>query len=427
MFIHENDHWTDFAWDAEVVNALEKQVMHQLGYLAGRMAAIGFDSQLSATMEAVTNDVVASSQIEGVVLNTEEVRSSVARKLGVVLAENKPMLSHYVEGVVEMMLDATHNHSVPLTEKRLFGWHCALFPNKSNLTVGAYRKDEMSVVSGGYGRERIHYRAPSPKRVPAEMKRFLRWLNRLDNRPSILKSAVAHLWFVSIHPFDDGNGRIGRALSDMVLAALDKKGMHFYSLNRQILKDKNRYYKILEQTQRGGGDITSWLQWYFSAVMAAIDDSNVMLSMVLRKATFWNTHAQANISERQKKVLNLYLDGYDAKLSAKNWEKIAGVSKDTALRDIADLAQQGILIPTPGRVRDIAYSINYTASPEKRLSDFSHIEIKTERKEKYITAQYKSRTILKDRVSAVDMRRLEEGEISLRDLTYKHFAYLIEA
>lgn len=423
MFIHENDHWTDFVWDAGVVHALEKQAMHRLGYLAGRMTAIGFDSQLTATMESITNDVVASSQIEGVAINTDEVRSSVARKLGVMLSESKAT-SHYVDGVVEMMWDAIHKHGEPLTEKRLFDWHSALFPNKSGLTVGAYRTDEMSVISGGLGRERIHYRAPSPKRVPTEMKRFLRWLNKPDNTSSILKSAIAHLWFVSIHPFDDGNGRIGRALSDMVLAALDEKGMHFYSLNRQILKDKNHYYKVLEQAQRGDGDITAWLQWYFNAVTAAIDDSNAMLSMVLRKATFWNTHAQANISERQRKVLNHYLDGYDAKVSAKNWEKIADVSKDTALRDIAALVQQGILIPTPGRVRDIAYSIAYTATSEKYLVDFTHIGIKTEGKEKYITAKYKGNTLLRDKVGVVDAKRLAEGEISLQDLAYKHFAYL---
>jgi len=424
MFIHECDNWTQFRWNQDAIDALHLQAMHRLGYLAGRMAAIGFDSQLAATVEAVTNDVVASSEIEGVRLDTDEVRSSVARKFGVSVKDSKDP-THYVEGIVEMMLDATHNHDKALTDKRLMDWHSALFPNKSSITVGAYRTDEMSVVSGTFGRERIHYRAPAPERVPQEMTRFLTWLNNPCNAPSILKSAIAHLWFVSIHPFDDGNGRIGRAISDMILAALDGDGLHFYSLSSQILKDKNHYYKVLERTQRGDGDITEWLEWYFGALIDAVDDSNAMLSTVLRKAAFWNNHAQASISERQRMVLNKYLDGYDAKLTAKNWEKIAGVSKDTALRDIAALVKQGILTATPGRVRDISYSINYMAR-QAVDSPFEDIAIEASGADKYIIARYNDSTPLRDRVSNTDIKRLADGEISLQDLAYKHFAYLIE-
>ncbi len=424
MFIHELENWTDFRWDSEVVNSLQLQAMHRLGYLVGRMTAIGFDTQLAATVEAVTNDVVASSEIEGVRLDTDEVRSSVARKFGVSLPKSKDP-THYVEGIVEMMLDATHNPGKPLTEERLYGWHHALFPNKTDISVGAYRTDEMSVVSGTFGRERIHYRAPSPERVPIEMLKFIDWINNTNNRTGILKSALAHLWFVSIHPFDDGNGRIGRAISDMVLAELDGDGMHFYSLSRQILKDKNHYYKILERTQRGNGDITEWLIWYFNAFMSAIDDSNAMLSLVLRKATFWNTHAQASITERQRMVLNKYLDGYDAKLTAKNWEKIAGVSKDTALRDITALVNQGILLPTPGKVRDIPYSINYTSSKAKTLP-FTNVMLEDTGQDSYITALYNDSISVRDRISTTDKKRLEDGEISLQDLLFKHFAYLLE-
>ncbi len=423
MFIHEYDYWTHFRWDIDAVGALQLRAMHRLGYLAGRMAAIGFDSQLAATVEAVTNDVVASSEIEGVRLDTDEVRSSVARKFGVTLQKSK-VPAHYVEGIVEMMLDATHNQKEPLTAERLFGWHHALFPGRRDMTVGAYRTEEMSVVSGMFGRERIHYRAPSPDRVPAEMERFIDWMNREDNVPGLLKSAIAHLRFVSIHPFDDGNGRIGRAISDMVLAALDGDGMHFYSLSRQILKDKNHYYKVLERTQRGDGDITGWLVWYLNAIMAAIDDSDAMLSLVLRKAAFWNTHSQASISDRQRMVLNRYLDGYDAKLTAKNWERIAAVSRDTALRDIDALVKQGILVPTPGRVRDIPYSINYTSHAMEE-SPFSNVAIESVGADRYITAGYKDSTPLRDRVSATDIRRLDDGEITLQDLAYKHFAYLL--
>lgn len=424
MFIHEHDTWPNFRWDTKAIDAMQLQAMHRLGYLAGRMAAIGFDNQLSATVEAVTNDVVASSEIEGIRLDTDEVRSSVANKFGVTLQKSKDP-THYVEGIVEMMLDATHNRKNSLTEKRLFSWHRALFPNKANLTIGAYRSEEMAVVSGMFGRERIHYRAPAPERVPEEMTRFLDWINDPTNASGILKSAIAHLWFVSIHPFDDGNGRIGRAISDMVMADLDGDGMHFYSLSRQILKDKNHYYKVLERTQRGDGEITEWLVWYFNALIAAIDDSDAMLSLVLRKATFWQTHSHAHISERQQMVLNKYLDGYDAKLTAKNWEKITGVSKDTALRDISDLVRQGILVATPGRVRDIPYSINYVSHPVEE-SPFNNIKIETVGTETFISGEYKNSTPLRDRISKTDAKRLADGEITLQDLAFKHFAYLLD-
>lgn len=401
---------------------MQAKALHALGYLAGRMSAIGFDSRLAATVEAVTNDVVASSAIEGVKLNTDEVRSSVARKFGIDLPEAKDP-THYVEGIVEMMLDATHNHNRVLTSERLFDWHCALFPNARNLTVGAYRTEEMSVISGSFGRERIHYRAPAPEHVPAEMERFIQWFNAPENGAGILKSAIAHLWFVSIHPFDDGNGRIGRALSDMVLAELDGDGLHFYSLSRQILKDKSHYYKVLERTQRGSGDITEWLQWYFGALISATEDSNAMLSMVLRKATFWNTHSLAKISERQRLVLNKYLDGYDAKLTAKNWAKIAEISTDTALRDINALVKQRILEPTPGRVRDVAYSINYTLS-EEDSSPFQNIRTESVGADTYILADLDSSTY-RDRISPIDLQRLQVDEITLTSLAHKHFAHLL--
>lgn len=421
MFIHERDIWPDFKWDVDAINRLQLQTMHRMGYLAGRMSSIGFDSRLAATVEAVTNDVVASSEIEGIRLDTDEVRSSVARKLGVTLPKTKDP-THDVEGIVEMMLDATHHPDRPLTEDRLLGWHCALFPFKTDLTVGAYRSDEMSAVSGTFGRERIHYRAPSPERVPAEMDKFLDWLHRDTGTSGLLKAAIAHLRFVSIHPFDDGNGRIARAISDMILARLDGGGMHFYSLSRQILKDKNQYYKVLERTQRGHGDITDWMAWFLHAIIAAVEDSNEMLSSVLRKATFWNTHGQASVTDRQRLVLNRYLDGYEGKLTAKNWEKLASVSKDTALRDIAALVRQGILIPTPGRVRDISYSIAYTGH---RNTPFCDVRMENEGDKPYISATLGA-THLRDRVSATDAQRLADGEVSLSDLAYKYFAYMLD-
>ncbi len=425
MFIHERRDWTKFHWEVDKINRLQLKAMHRLGYLAGRMASIGFDNQLIATVEAVTNDVVASSEIEGVRLDTDEVRSSVARNLGVTLEKDQDT-SHYVEGIVEMMLDATRNYSEPLTEERLYKWHRMLFPNASDMTVGAYRSDEMSVVSGTFGRARIRDRVPSPDRVPDQMKAFLLWLNKEGDASAILKSAIAHLWFVSIHPFDDGNGRIGRAISDRVLAPLDNDNMHFYSFSRQILKDKRHYYKVLERTQRGEGDITEWLEWYFGAFIEAVEDSSAILSRVLRKATFWNAHSQSSISERQKMVLNKYLDGYEAKLTAKNWEKIAGVSKDTALRDIDSLVKQGILIPTPGRVRDIPYSIDISGqSNQRKESPFTDIDIQEEGAYHYITAKYNGAD-LRDRIGEIDYARLKDGEIDLKALAYKHFAYVLD-
>lgn len=424
MFIHEHSSWPNFRWDQDKINSLQLIAMHRLGYLAGRMAAIGFDSQLAATVESMTNDVVASSEIEGVKLDTDQVRSSVARKLGVKIKDTKDP-THYVEGIVEMMLDATHNFGKAVTEERLFKWHSALFPNKTDIAVGAYRTDEMTVVSGTFGRERIHYRAPMPDRVPQEMARFICWLNQETDMPAMLKSAIAHLWFVSIHPFDDGNGRIGRALADMILASLDGDHLHFYSLSTQILKDRNHYYKVLEQTQRGNGEITLWLEWSLKAIITAVEDSGAMLSMVLRKATFWTNHSQASITDRQRMVLNRYLDGYDAKLTAKNWEKIAGVSKDTALRDIDALVRLGILVPTPGRVRDIPYSIRYSATPIEN-STFTDIRVEDSGSGAYILATYKNGTPLRDRILPIDVQRMHNGEISLSDLAYKYFAYLLE-
>ena len=425
MFIHERPDWTNFTWDADKVAAVERKAIRALGFLAGRMSVIGFDTQLSARVESMTNDVVASSAIEGVALDTDEVRSSVARKFGISVPDFKDP-THYVDGIVEMMVDAIHNNRQPLDLERLFRWHWALFPNGRSggvpIRAGEFREDEMSVVSGTLGRERIHYRAPSAAKVPEEMEKFLDWLNSDGDVSDLLKSAIAHLWFVSIHPFDDGNGRIARAISDMLLARLEGEGTHFYSLSRQILTERKHYYEVLEHTQRGEGDITAWLEWFLNAVIHAVDDSNTMLSQVLRKATFWNTHSQKSVTERQRKVLNIYLDGYDAKLTAKNWAKLAEVSSDTALRDINSLEEKGILKPTPGKVRDVAYSINYT---EERESPFRDVRVVTEGKDHFIKASLASDPDLRERVLSNDFQRFESGEITLDSLAYKYFSYLL--
>ncbi|WP_455667018.1 Fic family protein [Phocaeicola sp.] len=428
MFIHETDNWPYFRWDNDKITDLLARTNKAIGFLAGRLSAIGFDHQMAATVEAVTHDVVSSSEIEGVTLNTSEVRSSVARRLGVTVPETKEP-THYVDGVVEMMLDATQNYSVPLTAERLFGWHTALFPfgksGSSTISVGAYRMGGMEVISGMFGRERIHYRAPEADRVSEEMDAFLLWFNDAECAPSLLKSAIAHLRFVSIHPFDDGNGRIGRAISDMVLSQADQSKLRYFSMSMQISREKKEYYRILESTQRGDGDITAWLVWYLECLGRAVEASESMLSGVLNKAMFWKTFSAITVTGRQREVLNTYLDGYEGKLTAKNWAKLAGVSLDTAGRDIRDLVSKGMLSQVQGRVRDVSYTINYVAE-DAFLRHFSSPEIVQRDGKDYITAFYKDTKKVEERMSDIDRLRLKQKELSLNDLLYKYFAYLTD-
>lgn len=428
MFIHETDNWTSFRWDKDPITELLARINREAGFLAGRLSTIGFDNQMAATVESVTNDVISSSEIEGISLNTAEVRSSVARKLGVTIAETKEP-THYIDGVVEMTLDATQNFSAPLTTERLFGWHAALFPlgrsGSSTISVGAYRTGGMEVISGMFGRERIHYRAPEPERVKKEMDTFLAWLNNPQVTPSLLKSAIAHLWFVSIHPFDDGNGRIGRAISDMILSQADGSKLRYFSMSLQISREKKEYYRILEATQRSDGDITNWLEWYLECLGRAIGTSETMLSSVLSKAIFWRTFSAIAITDRQQKVLNIYLDGYSGKLTAKNWAKLADISLDTANRDIKDLVSKGMLSPAKGRIRDISYTINYVIE-DAFFRDFSATEIICNDGKYYLTTLYKDLQKLEEQISSIDHLRLEQAEISIKDLLYKYFAYLAE-
>lgn len=428
MFIHETDNWTSFRWESDKIADLLARTNKAVGFLAGRLSTLGFDNQMAATVESVTHDVVSSSEIEGVALNTAEVRSSVARKLGVSVPETKEP-THYIDGIVEMMLDATQNYAAPLTAERLFGWHAALFPmgksGSTTLSVGTYRTGGMEVISGMFGRERLHYRAPEAERVSEEMDTFLAWFNNPQYTPSLLKSAVAHLWFVSIHPFDDGNGRIGRAISDMVLSQADQSKLRYFSMSMQISREKKEYYCILESTQRSDGDITAWLIWYLECLGRAVETSESMLSGVLNKAMFWKTFSAITITDRQREVLNAYLDGYEGKLTAKNWAKLAGVSLDTAGRDIKDLVSKGMLSQVQGRVRDVSYTINYIAQ-DAFVRNFSTPQIIRRKDKEYITAFYKDTRKVEERISDIDRLRLEQNEITLNDLLYKYFAYLTE-
>lgn len=359
MYIYDSQAWPHFFWDKEKINPILNEVCKKAGYLYGRLSAFGFDNQQLAAVETLTQDVVDSYEIEGIVLNTEQVRSSVARRLGVEISKDVEP-SHYIQGIVEMMLDATVNYTKPLTEERLFGWHAALFPTGHSgyqpIDVAQYRKRGMSVVSGAIGREKVHYRAPEAEKVSAMMTDFINWFNSKDVPYDYLKSAIAHLWFVIIHPFDDGNGRIARAISDMALSLADNSKMRYFSMSRQINMEKKKYYAALEHIQKSDCDITDWLEWYLGCMSRAIDTSNKTVSMVLAKAVFWQKHGDIPLTERQIKILNFYLDGYEGKLTAKNWAKEAKVSLDTAARDIKDLVDKGMIEPIEGKDRNVEYS-----------------------------------------------------------------------
>jgi Fic family protein len=379
MFIHERENWTQFRWDESQVSLLLEIASRKQGLLYGRLGDVGFDGKLKAMAENLTMDVVHSSEIEGIKLNVDEVRSSIARKLGI---ENVKYTapSHYVDSVVSVMLEAIKNYNAPLTKERLCAWQAAFFPagysEGSEIEVGRYRTNEEHIVSGMFGRERIHYIAPSPDRVEAEMARFLDWFNADMTISSVVSSAIAHLWLVSIHPFEDGNGRMARILSDMMLARGDGSELRFYNISAQINRNKNKYYDVLEATQRGDGDITKWLVWYVNTLIASLDDAYAEVCTVLNKSLFWQAHSDMIFSERQKMVLNLFLDGYEAKITSKNWATLAKCSTDTANRDIQDLLKKNVLtVDIPGAKRP-SYSIVYTPDDISLL--FSDIEVREE-------------------------------------------------
>lgn len=360
MYIHQTPDWPDFKWDKSRIDAKLIKVVKAAGYLEGRLSAIGFDMQQQAAVEILTHDIVSSSEIEGVLLNSDQVRSSIARRMGVHIT-NETESSHYVEGVVEMMLDAVTNFSRPLTDERLFGWHSCLFPTGRSgmmpINVGKYRIDPMAVVSGTFEREKIHYQAPDAEDVKSEMQKFFEWFNSDSTPKDYVKSAIAHFWFVSIHPFDDGNGRISRAIADLALSQVDNSALRYFSISRQINKEKKKYNDILERCQKGSCDITLWIDWYLDCMQRAIENAGEMLSSILNKALFWQNHSQLALSDRQKSVLNIYLDGYMGKLTTKKWSKLSKVSLDTAARDIKQLTEIGILVPQEGKYRNVPYAI----------------------------------------------------------------------
>lgn len=362
-FIHENPAWPRFFWNAEALTGPLAAVRHKQGRLLGRLQSLGFELRDEANLLALTQDVVKSSEIEGELLDRKQVRSSLARRLGVDVGALAPVDRH-VEGVVEMMLDATQNYAEPLTDERLFSWHAALFPTGrsglARITVGGWRTAQsgpMQVVSGPAGRERVHFEAPAAERLATEMSDFIAWFNADAPPDPVLKAAMAHLWFVTIHPFEDGNGRIARALADMMLARSEDSPQRFYSMSAQIQAQRRQYYDVLEATQRGDLDITGWLLWFLACLDAALDGADTMLASILSKERFWQLHAGQALNPRQRLLLNRLLDGFEGKLTTSKWAAIAKTSQDTALRDIDDLVRRGILVRDPQGGRSSSYSL----------------------------------------------------------------------
>ena len=425
MYIHERDNWTTFRWNVTELTALLEEVNRKQGLLYGRLASLGFDSKLKAMAENLTYDVVYSSEIEGIRLNVDEVRSSIARKLGIEnIKQTAP--SHYIDSVVAIMLDAVKHYNQLLTKEKICAWQAAFFPTGfsegSQIEVGQYRTNEEHIVSGMFGREKIHYIAPSPERVDEEMAHFLDWFNSQENINSVIRSAIAHFWFVSIHPFEDGNGRLARILSDMLLARADKSEFRFYNISSQINKDKNHYYDILEKAQHSDGDITEWIYWYASTLSVALDEAENIVSTILNKSFFWQKASSVPLSQRQTDMLNLFLDGYEAKITSKTWASLAKCSKDTAIRDIQDLVDKEILREDiPGAKRP-SYSIIY--DPEDITVFFSEISIEQQNGNQYIKALYKGKLQVCERILPLDAERFEKGDLPLENLLAKYCSYL---
>ena len=426
MYIHELENWTDFRWDDKEIALLLDEVTREQGKLYGRLSGLGFESQLQATTENLTRDIVYSSEIEGISLNANEVRSSIARRLGMEHVE-QTAVSHYIDGVVTVMIEAMEHYDQPLSKEKLCAWQSAFFPTGfsggARIEVGQYRTHEEHIVSGYLGRERIHYIAPAPSRVEEEMRRFIDWFNAEKPLSPVICSAIVHLWFVSIHPFEDGNGRLARILADIYLARGDKSRFRFYNISSEINRSKNQYYDILERTQHGDGDITGWLTWYLQTLLRAIQEANTLVSTVLNKSYFWLHAAHVPLSERQTLTLNRFLDGYEAKITTKSWADLNKCSKDTANRDIQDLVQKGLLREDiPGAKRP-SYSICYNKGEAEILTSFADIRITKENQEYYLTAMYKGSPI-KERILKLDAERFQRGDLPLSHLVEKYLSYL---
>lgn len=362
-YIYQRKEWPKMTWDAVRLAGPLASVRHRQGRLIGRMEGLGFSLRNEAVLQTLTEDVLKSNEIEGEKLDRDQVRSSIARRLGLDVG-GLVAVDRHVEGVVEMMLDATGHYADPLTEERLFAWHAALFPTgRSGMTkiaVGRWREvqsDPMQVVSGPIGRKKVHYQAPEAQRVPGEMQTFLKWFNAPPAIDPVMVAGLAHLCFVTIHPFEDGNGRMARAIADMALARSENSTQRFYSMSAQIRLERNAYYDVLERTQQGGLDITPWLEWFLGCLDRAIEGAEGALASIFRKARFWESQAKKPFNERQRMILNRLFDGFDGKLTSSKWAKLAKCSQDTASRDIDDLVKRGVLVKEPGGGRSTSYAL----------------------------------------------------------------------
>ncbi len=363
IYIHELDDWPHFTWrEHELIERLAS-VRHQQGVLLGRMDAIGFDLRQEAELNAISDGVVKTSEIEGEILNPDEVRSSVASRLGIDIGGVLPTRRD-VEGIVDLLIDATARCTEPLTTERLFAWHALLFPygwnNAGRLTVGGWRqpgRGPMQVISGPSGRERVHFEAPSEDRLDGEIEAFSDWFNASDGTDDVLKAALAHLWFVTIHPFDDGNGRIARAIADMKLAKSDGISQRFYSMSSQIRKERAQYYRILERTQKGAMDVTDWMVWFLDCLGRSIENAQHTLATAIDRVRFWNHVSEVPLNDRQRKVLRRLLNGFQGKLTTSKWAKLTKCSQDTALRDISALVDYGVLVRSQSGGRSTSYDL----------------------------------------------------------------------
>lgn len=348
-YIYQNTDWHSFRWCGEKIQNLLLEIKKSQGFLLGKMDSLGFDVKNNALLQVLTENIIKSSEIEGQILDKHLVRSSIARRLGIDIGGETPV-SRDIEGVVEMMLDATQNYTSEMTKDRLIGWHAALFPTGFSgmykINVGNYRTDElgpMQVISGYEGKEKVHYEAPSALILEKEMEDFLNYINTDNEYDFLIKAGIVHLWFVILHPFDDGNGRIARALTDMILARSDDSKFRFYSMSSQIQKNRKSYYEILEKTQKGSMDITNWLVWFLENLLIAIQSSGEITNKVLQKAEFWQKNSNIVFNERQIKVLNRFMDNFEGNLTTTKWAKMCNCSQDTATLDINDLIVKKIL------------------------------------------------------------------------------------
>ena len=373
IYIWQYPEWPTFIWDDSRLITLLSEVRNLEGKIQGTMSRLGFDLQNRAALDIMTEDVLRSNEIEGMILNSNRVRSSIARHLGIDTA-GLPLPDHYTEGVVQVMMDAVGDCSNPLTENRLFNWHAALFPTGRSgiypIKVGAYRtgSEAMQIVSGAMGKEKVHYEAPPTDAVPAMMETFLTWINSKNTEiDPVLKAAVAHLWFVAIHPFDDGNGRLTRTITDMLLAKADNSPLRFYSMSAEILREKKSYYDILEHTTTGSTDITAWLEWFLQTMKTALLRAEETVEHIVQKSSFWERHREIPMNERQVKVVNMLWDGFKGKLTSSKWAKITKTSQATALRDITDLIDKGVLVAAADGGRSSNYLLKDNADTSKTL------------------------------------------------------------